>query len=115
MTYRYKTIKIDGRTRLLHRHLMEQKIGRPLARNEHVHHVNGDEHDNRPENLELIDHQKHMALHKQKHPLTKTCAWCGATFTPNPTKRARAKCCSPEHGALQCKRTRREMNEARAT
>lgn len=37
----------------------------------------------------------HSQLHNQKHPLTKACVVCGAEFTPSPTKRARAKTCSP--------------------
>ena len=32
---------------------MEEKIGRKLADDEHVHHMNGIRDDNRPENLEL--------------------------------------------------------------
>lgn len=49
----YRAISVDKRNVLEHRHLMEQHLGRPLAKHETVHHINGVRHDNRLENLEL--------------------------------------------------------------
>lgn len=105
MTYRYKTVKIGGKTKLLHRHLMEQHLGRALAANEHVHHKNGDRHDNRLESLEVLRAADHLREHKQKHALQATCTVCQAVFTPAPTKRARAKTCSPGCANVQRSRT----------
>lgn len=50
--YHYKTIK--GIKKTLHRHMMEECLGRLLESNEHVYHVNGNPKDNRIENLVII-------------------------------------------------------------
>lgn len=93
MTYRYKTVKRGGKTVLLHRWLVEQQLGRPLAPGEQVHHRNGDRHDNRLENLQVMSATEHQGHHKNKHPRTKQCVICGLTFKPHPTKRARTQVC----------------------
>lgn len=50
--YPHKTI--NGVKKRLHRHVMEEFLGRPLTSNEHVYHINGDPKDNRIENLIMI-------------------------------------------------------------
>ncbi len=50
----YLRVKIaEGVWILAHRHVMAQKLGRPLLDTETVHHINGIRTDNRPENLQL--------------------------------------------------------------
>lgn len=95
MSYRYKTVKRNGKTVLLHRWLMEQALGRPIRVNEHVHHRNHDRYDNRLENLELIPARVHQDIHHPAiYPLTKHCVVCGTLFTPHKTKRKRQQTCS---------------------
>jgi len=60
----YWLVKLDnGEWAYEHRHIMEQKLGRKLKKEEHIHHLNGDTLDNRPENLAVILHSDHSKVH----------------------------------------------------
>jgi hypothetical protein len=56
-TYR----KLFGRHE--HRVVAELKIGRKLSSDEHVHHIDGDKHNNHPDNLSVMTKKDHLALH----------------------------------------------------
>ena len=47
-----------------HRLIMESIVGRHLEKTEHVHHINGNRWDNRPENLQLLSSSEHGKLKK---------------------------------------------------
>lgn len=51
---------------LAHRIVAENKEGRILSAKEHVHHINGDGHDNRPENLQVLSASAHTSLHARE-------------------------------------------------
>jgi len=92
----YRRVGVGGgKSRQVSRVLVEQLVGRTLCRDEHVHHINGNKTDDRLENLRVMSAGEHAALHSRKHPTEKTCVMCGATFTPAPSKRLRAKTCGP--------------------
>jgi hypothetical protein len=59
----YRILHVNGKTIGEHRHVMAQILGRPLARNEHVHHKNGNRLDNRPDNLVIVSPDEHKLLH----------------------------------------------------
>lgn len=58
----YQIKKIKGKTVYKHRWVMEQHIGRKLERKEVVHHINGDRHDNRVENLMVMTQSEYIKL-----------------------------------------------------
>ena len=54
-------IKLNGRH--MHRVVAEQKLGRPIARGEIVHHIDGNKRNNAPENLQVMTQSEHARLH----------------------------------------------------
>ena len=50
-----------------HRVVAEEMIGRALRSDEHVHHKDGNKHNNSPENLEVMDRDDHLRLHARRH------------------------------------------------
>ena len=82
---------LDGRTRAYiketkkvvsyPRLLLEEKIGRPLEKNEQVHHIDGDPLNNDVSNLEIKRLGEHQRDHNVKYfDKEVECAWCGKKF-----------------------------------
>lgn len=72
----------DGRVVPEHRFVIEQQLGRKLARAEHVHHRDGDKHNNHLGNLELITASSHAKTHaRSAETITLTCPECRRSFT----------------------------------
>jgi endogenous inhibitor of DNA gyrase (YacG/DUF329 family) len=61
----YKMKKINGKQIYYHRWVVEQHLGRKLTRSEVVHHINGDPHDNRIENLQIMSQSEHIKLERE--------------------------------------------------
>lgn len=54
--------------------VLERKLGRKLAYGEVGHHINGVRTDNHPDNIVLMTHGEHSALHNRERPVSKETA-----------------------------------------
>jgi len=59
---------------------MQEVLGRPLARREHVHHLDHDRANNNPANLLVLSHAEHTRSHCELRPLVAFCRLCGRPF-----------------------------------
>lgn len=99
----------DGNPYLWYRIVMWDLIGRELGTDEHVHHINDDKTDDRPENLAILSPTEHTRLHMALRPSRKVelvCHQCSETYLKYP---------STAKGSLFCSRACRAAAQAAGT
>lgn len=90
----------DGRVRVYNkdskkvtsypRFLTEQALGRPLEKNEHVHHLDENPLNNSFSNLAIVPQSEHSRLHATKYyDKEVVCPWCGESFIWTRARQAR--------------------------
>ena len=93
----YAWIFFDGGHQLLHRYVMEVKLGRKLLPDEIVHHKDEDSLNNHPDNLELTSNAIHSAEHTR-----------GQTRTPETKAKMRLSQLGRKHSDV----TREKMRQS---
>ena len=76
--YIKETQKVVSYPRLI----LEEKLGRPLKKNEQAHHKDLNHSNNDPDNIELTIIGEHQRFHNPQKYFDKEveCAWCGKIF-----------------------------------
>lgn len=78
-----------GKQEYVHRRVAEKKLGGKIWPEHEVHHLDGNKHNNRPENLIVLPREVHRELHHLKREWDKGhahCIRCGKTIPFNPDK-----------------------------
>ena len=65
MLGKYKAMRVNGKVKRVHRHVMEQHLGRELDPWEIVHHKDRNKENNDIRNLEITTWGSHASLHKR--------------------------------------------------
>lgn len=85
--------------------IVEERLGRKLVRNEHVHHRDHDYTNNAPSNLTILSASEHAQHHHPKCPPRQgSCVICARAF---PRPRSRKHTCSRRCAGILNWRTRR--------
>ena len=70
---KYRSIGVNGKTKIEHRYICELVIGKPLPNKSEVHHVDGNRGNNKNNNLVICeDRAYHFSLHRRKRALDNT-------------------------------------------
>ena len=71
---------------LMHRVIMENPLGRLLEKDEIVHHLDENKHNNAIENLQVMDSREHNRMHSStgRTLVELVCPFCGKTFSREP-------------------------------
>ena len=83
---------VTRRTMSYPKWVKEQSLGKKLKKEDTIHHKNRDFTDDRPDNLEILDHSTHGSLDATRVKLVLVkCVWCDKEFTTIPRDRNRGK------------------------
>ncbi len=67
---KYLAVKVNGKKYDKHRYLMMQHLGRDLATDEHVHHIDRNPLNNSIDNLMVLSKSDHAKLHRKDFVLS---------------------------------------------